>query len=102
VDVGVVARDLAGAPLPPPEGSDAGLILRAVASLGSEVVAVRPGGAAAQAGLAVGDIIVRLNGRDAPGVAEILRAYRDADSGAALLLTVQRGTRQVVAALEKP
>jgi S1-C subfamily serine protease len=63
---------------------------------------VQSGGAAAKSGLAVGDIIVRLDSNDAPSVAEILRAYRDADSGAALLLTVQRGTRQLVAALEKP
>ncbi len=102
VDVSVSARDITGPPLPAIQASDPGLTLRTVSSLGSEVVAVQSDGAAAKSGLAVGDIIVRLDSNDAPSVAEILRAYRDADSGAALLLTVQRGTRQLVAALEKP
>lgn len=101
LDVNVTARDATAGSLPPAMASDPGMVLRTVRNLGSEVVAVRPGGAAARSGLAVGDVIVRLNGRDDPSSDELLRAYRSADAGTALLLTIQRGTQHIVAALEK-
>jgi S1-C subfamily serine protease len=102
IDVSLTARDATGPPLPSVENSDPGMTLRSVQNLGAEVVAVRPGGAAARAGITVGDIIVRLNGRNDPTSADVMRAYRDADAGAAQLLTVQRGTQHIVTALEKP
>jgi serine protease Do len=102
VEVSVTPRDATGAPLPPLTTSDPGMVLRSVPNFGAEIVAVRPGGAAARAGLAVGDVIVRLNGRDTPTSTELTRAYRDAAPGSALLLTIQRDTQHVVVALEKP
>jgi S1-C subfamily serine protease len=50
----------------------------------------------------VGDIIVRMDGRSAPSPADLLRTYREARRGSALLLTVQRGGEHLVVALEKP
>lgn len=102
LDVSVTPRDATGAPLPPATTTDPGMVLRSVPNFGAEVVAVRPGGAAARAGLAVGDVVVRLNGRDSPTSAELVRAYRNATPGSALLLTIQRGTQHLVVALEKP
>lgn len=101
-EVSVTARDAAEAPLPPLTESDPGMILRTVPDLGAEIVAVRPGTAAGRSGLAVGDVIVRFDGRADSSSAALLRAYRAADSGTALLLTVQRGTQHVIIALEKP
>jgi S1-C subfamily serine protease len=75
--------------------------MRTIASVGIEVVAVRQGGAAARAGIEAGDIIVRLDGRDAPDTNLLQRAFRDLAAGAALVLTVQRGTDYRVVALEK-
>lgn len=102
LDVTVTARDAAATPLEPLAASDPGVVLRTVRDLGTEVVAIRPGGAAARSGLQVGDIIVRLDGRDSPASTDVLSAYRTAKPGTALLLTLQRGTQHVVAALEKP
>jgi S1-C subfamily serine protease len=100
LDVGIIARDAAGAPRAP-AAADAGMTLRVADGLGAELIAVRPDGAAASAGLAAGDIVVRLDGRDAPVVSDILRAYRALAPGRALLLTVQRGSGHQVVALEK-
>lgn len=101
LEVSVTARDATGPPLPPPTAADPGMVLRTVPDLGTEVVAVRRGGAAARSGLAVGDVIVRFEGRDDPASPELLRAYRAAAPGAALLLGVQRGSQHLVVALEK-
>lgn len=101
VQVAVTVRDATGAPLPPLAGDDPGLVLRHVPGLGAEIVSVRPGGAAARAGLAANDIVLRVDGRDAPAPAALLTAYRQAPNGSALLLSVQRGADQRVFALEK-
>jgi serine protease Do len=102
LEVKVTPRDATARPLAPLTAPDPGMVLRPLADLGTEVAALRPGGAAAHAGLAVGDIIVRMDGRSAPSPADLLRTYREARGGSALLLTVQRGGEHLVLALEKP
>ena len=99
-EVKVAVRD-AGTIPPRSFGSDPGLVMRTIASVGIEVVAVRQGGAAARAGIEAGDIIIRLDGRDAPDTNALQRAFRELAGGAALVLTVQRGTDYRVVALEK-
>jgi S1-C subfamily serine protease len=99
--VQVTVRDTTGIPLPPLPAEDPGFVLRAIPDLGAEVVTVRAGGSAARAGLQTGDIIVRVDGRDAPAPAALLAAYRQAEPGTALLLIVQRGAEPRVLALER-
>jgi S1-C subfamily serine protease len=99
--VQVSVRDTTGIPLPPLPAEDPGLVLRAVPDLGAEVVTVRAGGSAARAGLLAGDIIIKVDGRYAPTPAALLSAYRQAEPGTALLLTVQRGADHRVFALER-
>ncbi|MBA3887101.1 MAG: PDZ domain-containing protein, partial [Acidobacteria bacterium] len=99
LDVWITVRDATGSPLPPLPDDDPGLVMRHVPDLGAEIVTVRPGGSAARAGLLTGDIILRVDGRDAPSPASLLAAYRQAER--ALLLSVQRGAEHRVFALEK-
>ncbi len=99
LDVSITVRDATGSPLPPLPDDDPGLVMRHVPDLGAEIVTVRPGGSAARAGLLTGDIILRVDGRDAPSPASLLAAYRQAER--ALLLSVQRGAEHRVFALEK-
>jgi membrane-associated protease RseP (regulator of RpoE activity) len=82
--------------------TDPGVVVRAVPNVGLEVVALQPSSAAARAGLQPGDIIVAVDGRTAPDANGLTRAFRGAASGAALLLTVRRGTGHRVVALERP
>jgi hypothetical protein len=82
--------------------TDPGAVVRAVPDVGLEVVALEPASAAARAGLEPGDIIVAVDGRTSPAANVLTRAFRDAASGSALLLTVRRGTAHRVVALEKP
>lgn len=95
VEAGVPHATVAG-------DGDPGAALRAVPSVGLEVVALQPASPAARAGLQPGDIIVAVDGRAAPAADALARAFRTAASGAALLLTVRRGTDHRVVALEKP
>jgi serine protease Do len=85
-----------------PSDTDPGVVLRAVPNVGLEVVALEPGAAAARAGLQPGDIVVAVDGRATTERDVLTRAFRTAASGAALLLTVRRGTGHRVVALEKP
>ena len=98
--VKVTAADRAARRLPPPDRI--GAVLRTVPGTGSEVVIVTPDSVAAAAGLLRGDIITSLDGRPAPDEAAIERAFRALARGAALLLTVERGTQHRVLAIEKP
>lgn len=82
--------------------TDPGVALRGVPGVGLEVVALQPSGAAARADLHPGDIIVAVDGRPATDADALTQAFRSAPSGAALLLTVRRGTEHRVVALEKP
>jgi serine protease Do len=80
---------------------DPGMALRGVDGIGVEVVALEPGGAAARAGLQPGDVVIALDGRSAPGAAQLVRAYRESPAHDALLLTIRRGTAHRVVALAK-
>ncbi len=91
------ARGTAQAPAP----DETGLFGRTVAGVGIEVVTAAPGSPAAHAGLQRGDLIVAADGQKAPTAADLLRRFRAADQGAAILLTVQRGSQYRVLALER-
>lgn len=101
LELEITVRDTTGMPLPPLPAEDPGFVLRAVPDLGSEVVTVRAGGAAARAGLRAGDIIIKVDGRTAPTPAALLAAFRQAQPETALLLAVQRGAEHRVLALER-
>jgi hypothetical protein len=79
-----------------------GTVLRTVAGAGAEVVTVRPGTAAARAGLMAGDFIVAIDGAGTPTSETVLDRYRALANGGALLLTVERGMQHRVLALERP
>jgi hypothetical protein len=79
---------------------DVGLTLRTVPRAGVEVVAVRPGSAAARAGLRRGDLVISLDGSDAPTAAELTRALRTLDEKKPVLLTVDRGGDPTIIAVE--
>ena len=80
---------------------DAGMALRSVAAVGSEVVTVEPGGAAQRAGVRHGDLIVALEREKHPEPQDVLRAYRATKPGTFLLLTLRRDREYRVVALEK-
>lgn len=82
-------------------GDDPGFVGQNIAGAGIEVVTVSSGGPAARAGLQRGDLITELDGEPARDAAALARRFRSAASGAALLLTVQRGQQYRVVALEK-
>lgn len=84
-----------------PAADGAGFVGRHVAGVGTEVITVTDQGAAAAAGLQPGDLIRAIDGRPEPNAADVAGRYRNAAAGAALLLTVQRGQRHHVLALEK-
>ena len=90
----------------PAERADAanelGLVLRTKAGGGAEVVEVAPGSAAARAGLAPGDVIVRFGDQARPTPAQVRRIFGRAAPGAWLLAGVTRGERHLVLALGKP
>jgi serine protease Do len=96
----VVVADAAAAPAAAPTAGP-GFVGRSVPGAGIEVVTVSEGSAATLAGLEPGDLIVALDGQTDPDVAGLTRRYRAADAGASLLLTVRRGQRHHVFALEK-
>lgn len=91
----------AAAPPPAAGAGEPGFIGRNVPGAGIEIVTVRPGSAAAAAGLQPRDLIVALDGQQAPNSATLARRYRGAAEDAAVLLTVKRGERHHVLALEK-
>ena len=80
---------------------DAGVSLRFVEGVGSEVVTVEAGGAAHRAGVRQGDLIVALERDKGPTPQDVLRAYRAAKPGTLLLLTLRRDRDYRVIALEK-
>jgi S1-C subfamily serine protease len=80
---------------------DAGMALRSVADVGSEVITVEPGGAAQRAGVRHGDLIVALEREKRPRPQDVLRAYRATKPGTFLLLTLRRDREYRVVALEK-
>jgi S1-C subfamily serine protease len=80
---------------------DAGVSLRFVEGVGSEVVTVEGGGAAHRAGVRQGDLIVALERDKQPAPQDVLRAYRAAKPGTLLLVTLRRDRDYLVVALEK-
>lgn len=82
--------------------ADIGATLRSVPGVGVEIVTVERTGVAQRAGLRRGDLIVALDGEPAPEPAEIVRAFRAAVSGDALLLTIRRDGGHRVIPVEKP
>ena len=97
----VTAADAAAAGAAAGQPQDPGFVGRQVPGAGLEVVIVSARSAAGLAGLEPGDLIVAVDGQAGPGSAEIARRYRAADAGTSLLVTVQRGQRHRVLALEK-
>ena len=77
-----------------------GVVLRTVAGIGCEVVALAPGSPAARAGLRRGDLIVALDGRPAPDAARLQRALSASDPARAVLLTIRRDLQHHVIAVE--
>ena len=100
LQVAVVAADAAAPAAEAPEDGP-GFIGQGVAGAGVEVVMVGRRSPADLAGLEPGDLIVSLDGQPDPGVSDIARRYRSTAAGRALLLTVRRGERHHVLALEK-
>jgi S1-C subfamily serine protease len=72
-----------------------------VPGLGTEVLTLRSHGPAATAGLAPGDLILTIEGRQTPDIGAVAALYRAAAPGSALLMTIQRRGRHHVLALEK-
>ena len=85
-----------------PNADDAGVSLRFVADVGSEVVTVEADGAAHRAGLRPGDLIVELDRLKQPTPQGVRRAFVAAKPGTLLLLTIRRDREYRVVALEKP
>lgn len=100
VDVGIAAAT-ASPPEDPDQAARLGLVLRAQAGRGSEIVTVEDGTAAARADLAAGDLITWIGEQERPTPARVRRAYADAAEGTWLLIGVRRGDRRMVVALEK-
>jgi serine protease Do len=88
-------------PRKPADGSDAGFTGLSIPGAGVEVVGVTRDGAAAAAGLRPGDLIVAVEGETPPDASSVDRRLRSAGAGTALLVTIQRGGRHRVLALEK-
>jgi S1-C subfamily serine protease len=78
-----------------------GAVLRPVPGIGTEVVAVEPGSAAARAGVRRGDLIVRVDGTLAPDAGAIVKMFGSAKPATFLLLTIRREGQHQVVALEK-
>ncbi|MGE3841097.1 MAG: PDZ domain-containing protein [Vicinamibacterales bacterium] len=78
-----------------------GLIARLVAGVGSEVVTVGSGSAAADSGLTGGDVIVSAGSISAPSPAQLTSAFSNTPDGSVLLITVARSGVHRVLALRK-
>ena len=95
------AKAAPGGDAPSTPADQFGLAGRTAPGIGTEVITVAAGSAAARAGLQRGDLILAADGDKAPDAATLERRFRTAAAGSALLLTVQRGDRYRVIALEK-
>jgi hypothetical protein len=99
LELTIRAADAAAAGTSTTEGP--GFVGRSVPGLGTEVLTLRSHGPAATAGLAPGDLILTIEGRQTPDIGAVAALYRAAAPGSALLMTIQRRGRHHVLALEK-
>jgi hypothetical protein len=81
--------------------STLGLTLRLVPRVGSEVVSVDRGSAAATSGIEAGDIITAISSASAPSPAEVRRAFASAVRGAPLIVALTRGSSHRVVAVPR-
>jgi hypothetical protein len=81
--------------------SDAGLVLRPLPRVGSEVVRVMPGGPAARAGLRPGDVVVHVGDVAAPAPTQVARAFAAAAPAEAILFGLERGGQPLAVAVVK-
>jgi S1-C subfamily serine protease len=88
----------ANAAIPGASEHEPGLTLRTVAGR-SVVSAVRPGSAAAQAGMQAGDVITAVGGSNGGG--DITRVFRTLPQGGGTLVAIERAGRHSIVALEK-
>jgi S1-C subfamily serine protease len=81
--------------------STLGLTLRLVPRVGSEVVSVDRGSAAATSGIEAGDIITAISSASAPSPAEVRRAFASAVRGAPLIVALTHGSSHRVVAVPR-
>jgi hypothetical protein len=99
----IVRIDLVAAPPPAPRpASRLGLTLRSRPRIGALVTLVEEGSVAGQAGIAAGDVLVRVGDVSAPGATQVLEAFDALPSGGSLLVAIARGNQHSVIALVKP
>ena len=92
---------VAAAPDTPTDSGQLGLTLRESARVGTVVVRVVPGSAAARAGLAAGDVITLVADIAAPSPAQVMRAFASASEGQPVMIAVTRGTAHFVTTLAR-
>ena len=78
-----------------------GVRFRAIPGVGSEVLVIEPRSAGADAGLAVGDLILSVGRIQAPGPRQITQAFAAADAARPIIVGVARGDRRLVVAVAK-
>lgn len=104
VVVGTTAQSPVAASVGPGRAAaeaDLGLTLRAVTARGSEVVRVRPAGAAEMAGLQAGDLIIAVGRTRTPAPAQVTEAWDRLAPGGALFLAVERDGRAQALVVER-
>jgi S1-C subfamily serine protease len=98
LEVEITAAD---APPVPSETDSLGLTMRAVPSVGVEIVRVDSGSAAARAGIEAGDLVTLIGEVERPTPAQVTQAFRAVPDDRPILMGVTRGDRHRVLALGK-
>ena len=95
--------ELTAADAPPvlSEEGSLGLTMRAVPSVGVEIVRVDSGSAAARAGIEAGDLVTFIGEVERPTPAQVTQAFQAAPDDRPILIGVTRGDRHRVLALGK-
>jgi hypothetical protein len=91
----------AGAVDEPSDEAELGVRLRAIPTVGSEVLFVEPRSHASRAGLQPGHIITVAGRQTAPAPRQVIQAFGALPDGGVLLVAVTRGTEHRVVALKK-
>jgi len=90
------------APEPSPSAPRSlGVRLRAIPGVGAEVLVIEPRSAGAEAGLAVGDLILSVGRVQAPSPGQVAQAFAAADATRPVIVGLARGDRRLVVALVK-